>query len=328
MASSVREAAFRTEAFDLGEDLFDRIEVGRVFGKKREASAGSCCWLSARLFLCKLGVEDDDVVGLEGLGSETARHRRESSSPLIGPSNTQGASMRSLRKAARKVAVFHLPCGTLSTRRSPRDPAVEPCHVGLGQVSSMNTSRETSARFWRLRQRALWRVMSAIPLARGERLFLCVTPRRRKKRHHHRGVGFDPALDQQPVAKRLKRDVGFIASQRFEKFSMRLEFRTEVSAHSARRARTAPLEALHPFDCRRFAHPKPRRGTTRRLIPPRITVSITRSRKSCEYAEAIPAGLRPASRLNQNTPDSGIPRRFKLAAARSSNLSAMETTYL
>jgi hypothetical protein len=28
------------EAFDLGEDLFDRIEVGRVFGKKQEASAG------------------------------------------------------------------------------------------------------------------------------------------------------------------------------------------------------------------------------------------------------------------------------------------------
>src|SRR5277367_2831804 len=77
---------------------------------------------------------------------------------------------------------------------------------------------------------------------------------------HHRGVGFGPALGLQPVAKRLKRDVGFLASQRFEEFSMRLEFRTEVSAHSARRARTAPLEALHPFDCRRFAHPKSRRG--------------------------------------------------------------------
>ena len=33
--------------------------------------------------------------------------------------NTHTASMRSLRKAARNVAVFHLPCGTLSTRRSP-----------------------------------------------------------------------------------------------------------------------------------------------------------------------------------------------------------------
>src|SRR5580700_2083410 len=37
----------------------------------------------------------------------------------MGPSNRQVASMRSLRRAARNVAVFHLPCGTLSTRRSP-----------------------------------------------------------------------------------------------------------------------------------------------------------------------------------------------------------------
>jgi hypothetical protein len=35
----------------------------------------------------------------------------------MGPSNRQGASMGSLRKAARKVAVFHLPCGTFSTSR-------------------------------------------------------------------------------------------------------------------------------------------------------------------------------------------------------------------
>ena len=39
--------------------------------------------------------------------------------------------MRSLRKAARNVAVFHLPCGTLSTRRSPFSPAAKPRHVGL-----------------------------------------------------------------------------------------------------------------------------------------------------------------------------------------------------
>ena len=53
----------------------------------------------------------------------------------------------------------------------------------LVQVSSMNTSRETSTRFWRLRQRALWRVMSARSRSRAMSVFfLCVTPRRRKKR--------------------------------------------------------------------------------------------------------------------------------------------------
>jgi hypothetical protein len=39
----------------------------------------------------------------------------------VGPSNRQSASMRSLRRAARKVAVFQWPCGTLSTSRSPFD---------------------------------------------------------------------------------------------------------------------------------------------------------------------------------------------------------------
>src|SRR5271165_7163395 len=62
-----------------------------------------------------------------------------------------------------------------------------------------------------------------------------------------------------------------------------------------------------------------------RLIPPRTTASITRSRKSCEYAEAISAGLRPAGRLNQNNADSGIPPRFKLDAARSNVLQEAPT---
>ena len=50
-----------------------------------------------------------------------------------------------------------------------------------------------------------------------------------------------------------------------------------------------------------------RAAADRRLIFPPTAASITRSRKSCEYALAIPAGLRPASRLNQNNADSGIP---------------------
>ena len=47
------------------------------------------------------------------------------------------------------------------------------------------------------------------------------------------------------------------------------------------------------------------------------TASITRSRKSCEYGFGIPAGLRPANRLNQNLADSGIPLRFDASAGRS-----------
>lgn len=47
---------------------------------------------------------------------------------------------------------------------------------------------------------------------------------------HHRRAGSDPTLRQQSVAKRLKRDIGFLGSQRFEKLSMRLQLRAEVAA--------------------------------------------------------------------------------------------------
>ena len=41
--------------------------------------------------------------------------------------------MRSLRNAARKVAVFHLPCGTLSTRCCGAEPSRRAVlNVGLG----------------------------------------------------------------------------------------------------------------------------------------------------------------------------------------------------
>jgi hypothetical protein len=59
------------EAFDLGEDLFDRIEVGRVFGKKQEASAGGLNGVSHGFsFVGAKIVEDDNVVGFESRDEE------------------------------------------------------------------------------------------------------------------------------------------------------------------------------------------------------------------------------------------------------------------
>ncbi len=40
IASTVRAAAFRRQVFELGEDLFDRVQVGRVFGQEEELGAG------------------------------------------------------------------------------------------------------------------------------------------------------------------------------------------------------------------------------------------------------------------------------------------------
>jgi hypothetical protein len=92
-------------------------------------------------------VRHDDVVALEGRDQELLGVG-EKRSPLIGPSNTQGASMRSLRSAARKVAVFQWPCGTLATSLRPRGAQLwMRVLLVLIQVSSMNSSREGSTRF-------------------------------------------------------------------------------------------------------------------------------------------------------------------------------------
>src|SRR6185295_14738958 len=70
-------------------------------------------------------------------------------SPFIGPSITQGASIRSWRSAARKVSVLQRPCGALAISLSPRGarPWVRVMLV-LAQVSSMKTRREGSSRPW------------------------------------------------------------------------------------------------------------------------------------------------------------------------------------
>ena len=99
--------------------------------------------------------------------------------------------MRSLRKAARNVAVFHLPCGTLSTRRSPFSAQPRrPCPCW-----SSSTPPREGGRFIDEDQtpginvpligppaRAMAAYVPAIRFARDERLFLNVTPILRKNR--------------------------------------------------------------------------------------------------------------------------------------------------
>jgi hypothetical protein len=82
--------------------------------------------------------------------------------------------------------------------------------------------------------------------------FLSVTPMRRKKRLSST-CRFGPHARQQPVAKRLWRDVGLLDSRRFEKLAMRLQFPTYATAHLARRSRTVPFEPLDALDGGRLA---------------------------------------------------------------------------
>jgi len=130
------------QSFELGEDLLDGVEVGGVFRQEDEAGSDIPDRLAHRLSLVGAEiVEDHDVARLQRRDEELFDIGVEGS-PLMGPSNRQGASMRSLRKAARKVAVFHLPCGTLSTSRWPlgAQPRRRVILVFV-QVSSMKTSR-------------------------------------------------------------------------------------------------------------------------------------------------------------------------------------------
>jgi hypothetical protein len=92
--------------------------------------------------------------------------------------------MRLLRKAARQVAVFHLPCGILSTSRSPRGAQqVKARHVGLGPgLVDEDQARRIDAALIGSPAHPMAAYIRAILLARKERLFLSVTPIRRKKR--------------------------------------------------------------------------------------------------------------------------------------------------
>ena len=54
------------QVFELGEELFDGVEVGRIFGQENELSAGVADSLAYGLaFMATEIVDDDDVAGLE-----------------------------------------------------------------------------------------------------------------------------------------------------------------------------------------------------------------------------------------------------------------------
>ncbi len=94
-------------------------------------------------------------------------------------------------------------------------------------------------------------------------------------------------------------DVRLLGPRSRQKITVRHLLGSPVAAVPDRLARAFPFNPLKPFDGYRFAD-RVAPGAARRLISPLFTASITRSRKSCEYGFGIPAGLRPANRLNQN----------------------------
>jgi hypothetical protein len=96
VVSTVLSAAFRSRAFELCEDLFDRIEIGAVRRLEEQLGAGRANGAAHGLpFVTSEIVHKDNFAGLEG------RHQRLLDiGEELGPSMTHGASIRS-RSGAR-----------------------------------------------------------------------------------------------------------------------------------------------------------------------------------------------------------------------------------
>ena len=107
----VTRLSLSDEMFELGEDLFDGIEVGAVGRQEKELGFGRADGGASGLaFVAAEVVQDDDIAWREGR-SENLLDVEEEGFAVDRPSITQGASILSWRSAAMKVKVFQWPSG-------------------------------------------------------------------------------------------------------------------------------------------------------------------------------------------------------------------------
>jgi hypothetical protein len=126
-----------------------------------------------------------------------------------------------------------------------------------------------------LRHRIRWRFTSGRSCSRATSVFFGRQAEAAKEPAHQRSVGLDAALSQQPVAQRLKGDVGFHGVTGFEELSMRLELQTLVAAHLSTGPQACSLETLDPFDPNRFADSKARRSAPAAHAAPQNRINHT-----------------------------------------------------
>ena len=118
---------------ELGEELLDRIEVGRVFRQEEALGAGLSDGRPHGLALVRAEiVHDDDVAGLEGgheHGLDIEAEALAVDRPVDEPWRGDGiVAQCSQERHGLPVAVLHLGLDAFPDRR----PAVERRHVGLG----------------------------------------------------------------------------------------------------------------------------------------------------------------------------------------------------
>ena len=184
MASRTSRPDLSEQGLELGEDLFDGVEVGGVFRQEHQAGSDIPDRLAHRLsFVGSEIVEDDDVARFQSrheelidIGAETlAVDGSVKQAGRVDAVVAQGGEER----RGLPLALRNLVDEALSLRR----PAAKPCHIGLrpglideDQTSGINVPLVGAP------ARAMAAYVRAILFTRDEGLFLTVTPILRKKR--------------------------------------------------------------------------------------------------------------------------------------------------
>ena len=106
--------------FELGKDLFDGVQIGRVFGQEEQLDAGRADQGSHGFPLVAAQIVHDDDVAFPQRGHENFFDGGSKAFAVDRSLYQPRATIRSWRKAARNVVVFQRPCGTLAGSLWPR----------------------------------------------------------------------------------------------------------------------------------------------------------------------------------------------------------------
>jgi hypothetical protein len=114
------DGAAAQQRLELGESHLDRVQIGTVGRQEQQACPGRLDRFAHPATLCEPRLSMTTTSPGLSVGTSTCSMKARNDVPLMAPSNTPAAEMRSQRNAAITVEVFQWPCGTAATRRWPR----------------------------------------------------------------------------------------------------------------------------------------------------------------------------------------------------------------
>ena len=172
------------ERLQLGEDLLDRIEVGRIFGQEEQAGAGgSDCLPHGLAFVRAEIVGYDDIVWLEGRDQEL-RDVGEEALAVDRAVEETGRLDAIAPQSGQEGRGFPVSVRDLVDQSAPaRRPAVKAGHVRLGPgLVDEDEPRRIDELLILAPPDPVALYVRTVLLAGDERLFLGVKPMRRRNR--------------------------------------------------------------------------------------------------------------------------------------------------